>query len=323
MSGAPSIATVNTMLAARMGDLARDLAGDPASRGRDEWRYGRRGSLSVMVAGAKRGMWSDHEAGCGGDPLGLVAHLRRCPMAEAFRWALVWLGEDAANDYRPAAAPAVAPPEAPREASPPASLDLAWSMWGEAMPADTPGSLVPVYLASRGLALPDARGVLRFHPRAWRNRANGPHGPAMVAEMTDPATNEWTGTHVTYLRPGGVEKADGPSCKIMLGRVGCIRLVEDAEVTMGLGIAEGIETSLAVMQGFDWRPVWAATSAGAIRRFPVLPGIGALTIFADTDGAGINAAHACAARWTEAGRGARIYTPPAGDFNDMIREHAA
>jgi putative DNA primase/helicase len=117
----------------------------------------------------------------------------------------------------------------------------------------------------------------------------------------------------------------------MLGRAGIIRLVPDEDVTQGIGIAEGIETSLAVMQGsslafmqgFGWRPMWAAASAGGIRTFPVLPGIGALTIFADADGPGLAAARACAARWRAAGAEVRICTPPAGDFNDLLRRHSA
>jgi len=53
----------------------------------------------------------------------------------------------------------------------------------------------------------------------------------------------------------------------MLGRAGIIRLTEDAEVELGLGICEGIETGLAVMAA-GWRPIWACSSLGALRRFP-------------------------------------------------------
>ena len=87
----------------------------------------------------------------------------------------------------------------------------------------------------------------------------------------------------------------------------------------GLGITEGIENALAVAQAAGWRPIWAATSAGAIARFPVLDGIDALTVFADQDKPGIEAAQACAERWTEAGKEARIIAPLAGDWNDALR----
>ena len=74
---------------------------------------------------------------------------------------------------------------------------------------------------------------------------------------------------------------------------------------MGLGICEGVEDALAILLN-GWAPVWAATSAGAIERFPVLPGIESSTVFMDEDAAGIEAAEACAERWALAGREALI-----------------
>lgn len=146
----------------------------------------------------------------------------------------------------------------------------------------------------------------------------------MLALMSDPLTGEPCGVHRTLLARDGKAKAPGPlPAKMMCGAAGVIRLVPDADVTSGLGLAEGIETSLSVMQAFGWRPVWAAASAGAIRNFPPLAGIEALTLFADPDGVGIEAARRCAERWSEAGREARICIPPAGDFNDLARERAA
>jgi hypothetical protein len=87
-------------------------------------------------------------------------------------------------------------------------------------------------------------------------------------------------------------------------------------------LAEGIETSLSVMQRFGWRPLWAATSAGAIARFPLLPGLDALTVFADADDAGLAAARRCAERWADAGREAHIAAPPGGDFNDILKRES-
>ena len=94
----------------------------------------------------------------------------------------------------------------------------------------------------------------------------------------------------------------------MLGRQGVIRLSADEEVTLGLGLTEGIEDGLAVLLS-GWAPVWCATSAGAIERFPVLSGIESLTIHADYDNAGINAAQICVDRWIAADRDAFISYP--------------
>jgi hypothetical protein len=145
----------------------------------------------------------------------------------------------------------------------------------------------------------------------------------MLALMTDPETGAEAGVHCTYVCSDGRGKAEGPTPKVMFGKAGIIRLSPGDEVGTGLGVAEGIETALTIMQSFGWRPVWCTTSAGGIGRFPVVPSIQTLTIFADRDPAGINAARTCAANWTKAGREARICLPPAGDFNDMVREQAA
>ena len=323
MKRGPDMPEVAALLGQRMSELALELTGaKPTTQGRQEWRFRGKGSLAVVIAGSDRGSWFDHEAGCGGDALALVAHLRHVPMLSAWRWALGWLGLSEQGPAPVTPRPhLVTTAEAAPEVAQPATLEMAQRLWREAVAADAPGSLVPVYLAARGVAL-EAGAPLRFHPHCPRGAERW---PAMLAHMTDPATGEACGVHRTFLALDGSGKAPGPlPAKMMAGRAGVVRLVPDEEVTGGLGLAEGIETALSVMQGFSWRPVWAATSAGMIRTLPVLLGIDALTIFADADGAGMAAATTCAARWTEAGAEARIVAAPAGqDFNDALREQAA
>jgi len=310
--------TIRAALRARAAEVAEALLGPPTYRGRNEWRWGRRGSLALAIAGPKVGLWHDHERGEGGDLPALIARERRCGFAEAVQFARAFLGElPPSREPRPAK-----PPPAPDDAerAPSGTLDLARRLWREAGPAA--GTLAEVYLEYRALSL-EPRMPLRFHPRAWRNRANGPPGPAMLALMSCPERNEPTGVHVTYLRPDGHGKADGASPKVMLGKRGVIRLLPDDEATLGLGITEGAETAVAVMQRRGWRPVWAATCAGAVASFPVLPGLDAITIFADCDPAGTRAAETCARRWSEAGREATIWTPERGDWRDAACPEAA
>lgn len=296
--------------------LAVELIGaPPTTRTRDEIRFGRKSALAVRVAGPKRGTFCDYSSDAKGDAIALICHIRNCTTGEAIRWAQAWLGDAP----RPAPKPVSASPPAPPERSSWA-LDFGRNLWREAVPPK--GTLVEAYARYRGLALETGMPI-RFHPRAWRSKENGPPGPAMLALMTDAETGEPCGLHVTYLRPDGAGKAEGPSPKIMLGRAGVIRLSPDDSVTTALGIAEGIETALSVMQCFGWRPLWAACSAGGIARLPVLRIIERLTVFADQDEAGIKAARICALRWENAGREARILAPPKGDFNDLAREVAA
>jgi len=125
----------------------------------------------------------------------------------------------------------------------------------------------------------------------------------VVGLMTNPLSGESIGIHRTFL-----DKVGAKIERKMLGRQGVLRLSPDAEVTMGLGISEGIEDGLGILLS-GWAPVWAATSANAIARLPVLFGIGALTVFADADLAGKQAAEACAVRWRAAGREVRLTYP--------------
>jgi len=52
---------------ARAAEVAERLLGQPTWRSRHEWRWGRRGSLALRVAGPKAGLWYHHEAGEGGE----------------------------------------------------------------------------------------------------------------------------------------------------------------------------------------------------------------------------------------------------------------
>jgi putative DNA primase/helicase len=181
---------------------------------------------------------------------------------------------------------AVDVPTEPEKDNTPAALML----WKESVPL--PATLGERYLIKHrrlpisGLNLEHA---VRYH-RVHR---------MVVALMTDAVTNEPCGVHRTFLNADGSKRQ-----RRMLGRQGVVRITPDEDVTYGLGIAEGVEDALAV--ALDWGPAWAATCAGAIERFPVLPGIDCINIFADADAAGTRAANACKDRWVAAGKEAWI-----------------
>jgi putative DNA primase/helicase len=199
--------------------------------------------------------------------------------------------------------------------------DRAIELWSEARPVHN--SPAENYLACRTLTPPAGDAVLRFHPRCPFKLEDDAivHLPALVAIFNDILTNEPCGIHRTALKPDGSGKADLPGLgtpKKMLGRAqgAAIKLCPDADVTMGLGIAEGIESGLTAFCA-NWRPIWVLGSAGAISTFPVLAGVEILTIFADADPAGMKAARACQARWPDC----RIVVPHVDgtDLNDLAR----
>src|SRR5581483_227763 len=200
------------------------------------------------------------------------------------------------------------------------SAPLDWSsraehLWQKGQPIA--GTIVETYLRLRGCALPQSDDI-----RFLEILAFGPF-PCMMARVTDAISGKPITLHFTRLKCDGTAKADVDRPKLLLTghrkAGGVVRLVEDAEVTMGLGLSEGIETGWSVMAG-GWSPVWPTVDAGNMAAFPLLDGIESLTLFADNDesGTGRKSAEACAARWREAGRDTGIVMPlkRGADFND-------
>ncbi|MCC7281435.1 MAG: toprim domain-containing protein [Acetobacteraceae bacterium] len=305
-------------------DAALALLGEPTFRTARQWRWGRRGSLALETAGAKRGRWCDHETGEGGDMLQLARRQHHGDLCAAIDWARRFLrmpqdcARKPAGESKPV--PAIGHRPAPEAASSESSVQLARSLWREAVPIA--GTIAETYLReARGIRLREWPAALRFHPRCPRGAERL---PALLAAMRDPKTGEGVGLHCTFLHPDGSDRLRDAMGKAMLGRAGVVMLTPSAEVTHGLFVAEGVESTLAAL-AIGLAPAWAAASASGIARFPVLPGIECLTILADADQAGMRAAETCAARWREAGREARIVAPEraGADFNDLAREVAA
>jgi hypothetical protein len=206
---------------------------------------------------------------------------------------------------------------------------IAERIWREAVPPV--GTPVQTYLATaRCLPLPsdvlDA-DCIRFHTSCPFQLRSGKlvYVPAMIALMRCVSTNQPKAIHRTALRLDGSGKADFPEHddpKRMLGPASgtAIKLTRNEDVLEGLGIAEGIEDGLTVITA-ECRPVWVCGSAGAIKTFPVLLGIEALTIFGDPDRRGFNDARVCQRRWQSAGRECVIRIPPRDgeDWNDFLR----
>lgn len=175
-------------------------------------------------------------------------------------------------------------------------------LWAQCVPIK--GTLAEQYLSRRGLA---------YDGDGWRFR---PTSRALVGIITDALTGDPIGWHETLLDAEGNKTG-----RLMHGRAtgGVVRLYPCGD-THELGIAEGIETALAT--GF--RPVWACLSSSIMKGFPVLRHVEHLSIFADHDKAGVEAANAAGERWHAAGRRVSLTMPeqPGADFADLLPEAA-
>lgn len=173
---------------------------------------------------------------------------------------------------------------------------------------------ISAYLRHRGLS-GNVPAALKFVPALtyFDNGNDTGTYPAMVAAIID-ADGATVGVHKTYLAEGGVGKADVQAPRkaesIHSGALsgGAIRLAEAGDV---LAVAEGIETSLAVMEATETR-VWATTSTSLMQSLVVPEHVREVQIWADNDGddgAGQRAAERLAERLHAEGRTVRIILP--------------
>jgi hypothetical protein len=203
---------------------------------------------------------------------------------------------------------------------------LALEIWERSVdPRETPAE---AYLKGRGLVLPSSAAVtaLRYSeccPKGERAQ------PALVVLMRNVESFAPQAIQRLFLDIDQNRKTEA----MMLGPVGNAAMMISSRAdtfcdSLGfcplLYVCEGLETALALHQ-FGRRPVWALGSAGAIARFPVIFGVGELTIAADNDenNVGLEAAVECAERWNgeKDQHFARIVMPrkPGTDFADAIQ----
>ncbi|MDN2579003.1 toprim domain-containing protein [Aquibium sp. ELW1220] len=313
-------------LRARVPELAVELLGKPRFRAGQEWRWGRKGSLSVVIGGAKAGMWFDHEAGQGGWFVDLVGRALGRPRDAALDWTADRMGygsRDRPVGQRPT--PASFPATPPSQASAPrdeeqetavadegvdlaairaeGAADRAARIWNAAHPApkDHP------YLVARQVA-----------PLALRMDARG----QLVVPLQDAAGKLHS---IETIAPDGAKRYLAGGAKRGHFAVVGAGSAPLAEPTGPVLICEGWATgaSLAIATGHS---VIAAMDAGNL--LPVAEALRAcfphadLVLIADNDAKpdrdtnpGVEAAHKAALAVD-----ARIAIPVIpGDANDLFR----
>lgn len=192
-------------------------------------------------------------------------------------------------------------------------------IWTEAVPIT--GTHAEIYLRERGLR-PPFPPTLRFHSRLDYFGGGGAVPiilPALVAAVTVWPSLSVEAVQVTYLDPRKPRKAQVSTPRKSHGRIAgaAIRL---AKADRYLLLAEGLESCLSAMLATDL-PGWATAGTSGLRSLILPDHVTEITIAADADDAGEQAAQTAAKRWTEEGRTVRIARPPTGqDFNDALTE---
>jgi hypothetical protein len=214
-------------------------------------------------------------------------------------------------------APFITPAKRPTPTKPALSLSYVSALWERSRAPG--GTVVETYLRMRRIsaAIPPS---IRFLPNHY-HKPTRTYWPVMLAAVSD-AKGRMLALHRTYLTPDGSAKAPVQPPKMTLGQVGGLAC-HLGKPSGEIAVAEGIETALSV-QLATGIPTWAALSAGGLRRLilPPAPNAGLVTIAADADVVGIDAARVAALRWKAEGRQIRVIVPsrPGTDFNDLIMQ---
>ena len=265
--------------------VATSLVGEPTRKTSTEWRFRRRGSLSVNVAGEHAGQWFDFEAGVGGGGVDLVTHLMGCDRAAA----VAWLQDQRLlpdTPGRTASHHPVAPPK-PVEAQAERAdhsdrISWARTTWGmsEAIPrqAEHP---VRRWLARRHLWHPEipVPDGLRWLPAVAERRRHSGVG-SIVVLVAEPV--EWSLSWPQLPPPQGVQliavAPDGMAAELetrsgWLGKqsrgvlTDCVAVFGNPiweEATVPVRIAEGAADTLALASRYAG-PALATLGTGAMR----------------------------------------------------------
>jgi hypothetical protein len=300
--------------------VAIALLGDRCVHIGAELRFGRKGSVSVVIAGSKQATWYDHQSREGGDLFDLIQREHRCDFIPACEIA----AEILAQTYD----------QPPRSQSPHRELSgtekhrSALALYDEAKPFR--GTRAEAYLRETRCidldALPDLSHVLRFHPSCPFRP--GQRQSCLLALFRDIVTDAPRAIQRIAIARD-LTKIDALALGPTSGAV--IKLSPDEEVLQSLCAAEGVETGLSAMmmahRGAWLRPMWVLGGTSGLLGFPVINGVSRLTIAADHDPIdpklgyrpGEHAASHCERRWLDAGREVATLMPnEIGDFNDII-----
>lgn len=171
--------------------------------------------------------------------------------------------------------------EADRQRDDERRAETAGDIWRATKPL--PGTLGEIYFDWRcpGLMRHLDEHTVRFHPGIKHKDAPGLH-PAVVGKVLSPA-GKGTGVWRIYLAPDGRGKMKGVDAKVGLGPTagGAVRLGGMAE---HIGLAEGIETSAAVRELGETKPIWAGLSTSGIIGFVKPDEVKRITVYPDPDG---------------------------------------
>ncbi len=201
-------------------------------------------------------------------------------------------------------------------------------IWKDSIPLVV-GDPVCSYLARRGLS--KGTITLKFHKGVF-DGSTGKRIPSMIAPIHD-CLDKMIGIHITHLEKIDGQWAKSTKVKAPKKQRKLVKTISGGSIRLfkmdpnHLGIAEGIETALAVqeMSGF---PCWSVMNATGMEKFHLpIPKPLKLTIYADNDAnfTGLRSAFILANRLVVKDQFPNVWVERPliiGDFLDELNAHA-
>ena len=253
-----------------------------------------------------RGTWICNQCGAG-DGISFVQKMQKIN----FR--------DAADFIRPLIGEATVRTAKPNTATNETRRRWLNRVWADARPIVV-GDPVSRFLRRRG-GLIDYPKVLRYHPNLRCSDNGRPtYHPAMLALVSD-ADGQAVNLHRTYLTSSGTKAEIAQPRRLMPFEIPTGAAIRLSDVAETLGIAEGIETALAV-NVLTGVPCWSALNATNLKRWIPPKEVRHVVIFGDNDEncTGQEAAYSLARSIKAKGLAkVEVRIPPApGDWNDVL-----
>jgi hypothetical protein len=245
------VETIDRLLRANVGALVMEVRGQQPNRtSGTELRFGRKGSLAVVIAGEDVGRITDFEAdGKGMAPLKFIQRERGLGLHEALRWAKNWLERNAAL----APEPPLASPAAPKGDGADGGQKLAKVLLIASEMVPIAGTPAETYLRNRG--------IVAAPPACIGYRANAFDGyGALVARATD-AGGTLTAVQQIYVTADGI-KAPLEVTKRTTGPLKGAAIKLPGVARGSVILAEGPETGLSVWQACSGVEVWVVLGSG-------------------------------------------------------------
>jgi len=261
-------------------------------------------SLSICLNETKGGIWKDFATGEGGNILELIKLVLHLNTKQAFEWLEIHYGNPSLNVKSPSTKPKSKN-----------SIDFAIEVWKRG--SEVQGTLGERYLQSRGIYRPTPPSVRFIND--LRHSPSKSDFPALLCLIQNQA-GKIQGVQRIYLSGDGSGKAKIESPKMILGEIKghAIRL---GEASIKLGICEGVETALSILEAGVSFPVWSAISSTNMPEIQIPQEVKEVILFPDGDEAGESAVIKTAKRFFSEGKTIRIVRPPKGkDFNDLLCE---